>query len=386
MKKGNTIEIIAILSLSFILTSTYSVSGVVPTLLEAFPFYPRSSIEFLVSVPSISMIIMIALSPLVAKIFSERTTIVLGLLIAGFSGIAPAVTTNFSIIFISRLITGIGFGLLNTRAVSIISERFSGKKRAHLLGYRTSIETLGQTVLTLIAGQLLIWGWQPAFLIYSIAFLILIVYLLFVPNEQTKQQKAVTKDPIHIRQFLPVLISALFGGLLIATNTANSLRIPSLIVENDLGSTLIANRILSLFMFAGFMGGAFFGKLFTLLQKHFLSTLLFIGAMGLFLIPLSSSIYLIAIGAFLSGFSITSTLSSIFTHLPEKIPFTALNTANAMVLIGCNLGATIAPFLLSWMGKINTSLAFPFIIFALIFLAISFGNGLVSLIIKNRGR
>lgn len=62
MKKGNIIEIIAILSLSFILTSTYSVSGVVPTLLEAFPFYSRSSIEFLISIPSISMIVMIALT------------------------------------------------------------------------------------------------------------------------------------------------------------------------------------------------------------------------------------------------------------------------------------------------------------------------------------
>ncbi|MDN6127910.1 MAG: MFS transporter [Tetragenococcus halophilus] len=374
MKKGNAIEIIAILSLSFILTSTYSVSGVVPTLLEAFPFYSRSSIEFLVSIPSISMIVMIALSPLLAKFFSERSTIVSGLGIAGVAGITPFFTTSFSMIFISRLITGVGFGLINTCAISMISERFTGKKRAHLLGYRTSIETLGQAILTLIAGQLLVWGWQPAFLIYSIAFPLLALYLLFVPNKEVKTQNTFTKEKLHLDQLLPILTSALFGGLLIATNTANSLRIPSYIVENNLASTLTANRVLSLFMFAGFIGGAFFGKLFTLLKKYFLTVLLFAGGLGLIFIPLSTSIYFIAIGAFLSGFTITSTVSSIFTRLPEKIPLTFLNTANAMVLIGCNLGATIAPLLLNWIGKINAGLDFPFIIFAIIFFIISAGS------------
>lgn len=374
MKKGNAIEIIAILSLSFILTSTYSVSGVVPTLLEAFPFYSRSSIEFLISIPSISMIVMIALSPLLAKFFSERSTIVSGLLIAGIAGITPFFTTSFSMIFISRLITGIGFGLINTCAISMISERFTGKKRAHLLGYRTSIETLGQAILTLFAGQLLVWGWQPAFLIYSIAFPLLALYLLFVPNKEVKTQNTFTKEKLHLDQLLPILTSALFGGLLIATNTANSLRIPSYIVENNLASTLTANRVLSLFMFAGFIGGAFFGKLFTLLKKYFLTVLLFAGGLGLIFIPLSTSIYFIAIGAFLSGFTITSTVSSIFTRLPEKIPLTFLNTANAMVLIGCNLGATIAPLLLNWIGKINAGLDFPFIIFAIIFFIISAGS------------
>ncbi|GMA55093.1 hypothetical protein GCM10025857_64500 [Alicyclobacillus contaminans] len=264
MKKVNITEVIAILSLSFLLTSTYSVSGVTPTLLKAFSSYSRSSIEFLVSIPSVSMIIMIALSPIIARIFSERITIVLGLLIAGLAGITPAFTSSFSLIFISRIITGIGFGLINTQAVSIISERFTGKERAHLLGYRTSIETLGQAILTLIAGQLLILGWQPAFLIYSIAFPILILYLLFVPRKPVSPRKSTAGKGSHLSQFLPVLISALFGGLLIATNTASSLRIPSYIVENNLGSTLSANRVLSLFMFAGFLGGAFLGNFYLL--------------------------------------------------------------------------------------------------------------------------
>ncbi|MDN6640700.1 MAG: MFS transporter [Tetragenococcus sp.] len=382
MKKGNTIEIIAILSLSFILTSTYSVSGVMPTLLDVFSSYSRSSVEFLISIPSISMIVMIALSPLVAKILSERSTIILGLLTAGFAGVTPAFTASYPIIFTSRIITGIGFGLINTRAVSMISERFSGKRRAHLLGYRTSVETLGQTILTLIAGQLLVWGWQPAFFIYSIPFFILIVYLIFVPNEKNETQKTIKRKAMSLHQLLSVFISALFGGLLIATNTANSLRIPSYIVENNLGSALTANRILSLFMFAGFMGGALFGPLFTSLKKYFLPTMMFIGAIGLLIIPLSSTLYFIAIGAFLCGFAITSSLSSIFTRLPEKVSFSSLNTANAMVLIGCNLGATLAPLLLNIIGKINTRLSTPFLFFALIFFIISVGTFLIPRITK----
>lgn len=43
---------------------------------------------------------------------------------------------------------------------------------------------LGNAVLTLIAGQLLVFGWQKAFSVYALGFLVLALYLLFVQKKK----------------------------------------------------------------------------------------------------------------------------------------------------------------------------------------------------------
>ena len=185
MKKTNFFEIIGVLSLSLILTSAFSISGSVPSMLEVFEGYSRSNIELLISVPSFFMMTMIALSPFLTKLIPERPMIVTGLLLFGIAGVVPVFVKSFPIIFSSRIFLGIGTGLINGKAVTIIGERFTGELRQKLQGIRCSMETLGQATLTLVAGQLLVFGWNYSFLIYAAAFLVLFLYLTCVPVGKT---------------------------------------------------------------------------------------------------------------------------------------------------------------------------------------------------------
>lgn len=383
MKKQHTMEIIAILSLSLILTSSLSVSGTVPAMLEYFSDYSRASVEFLISIPAIAMTVMVALSPIVSKFISERVTLISGLIIAGFGGIAPFFFTTYRMVLFARIVMGLGLGLLNTRAISIIGERFSGETRAKLLGYRLSAETIGPTVMTLVAGQLLVFGWRAPYLVYGISFLILVLYLLFVPAKSVQEgiddaNREAVNERLTEKQFAFVLMNAVFIGLLISTNVANALRIPSYVVENGLGTAVQANRILSLSMFAGFLAGLVFGKLLSQMKKNFLPFFLLTGALGLVLIPVSSTIVLITAAAFICGFSITNCVSYVFTNLSEQVPVASLNTANAIVLVGCNLGATIAPMLLNWIGFINPNLSTSFFVYSFVYAAIAVGTFLFS--------
>lgn len=378
IQKSNIMEIIAILSLSLILTSALSVSGTVPDLLNYFSDHPRSSVEFLISIPSISMTIMIALSPFVSKFLSERLTIITGLIIAGFGGVSPFFFTNYISVLLARILFGLGLGLINTRAISIIGERFSEGTRAKLLGFRISAETIGQTLMTLVSGQLLIFGWKTPFLVYSICFVILFIYIIFVPKAEVPIEKNDQNNSIDQiekkmsqKQLLFVLTNAVFIGLLIATNVSNALRIPSLVLENNIGTAIEANRVLSLSMFAGFLAGLVFGKLLSMIRKSFLPMFLLTGAIGLLLIPLSTNMFLIQVAAFVCGFSITNCVSYVFTNLSEKVPVESLNNANAIVLIGCNLGATIAPMILNLIGLINNDLSTSFYVYSAAYVCIA---------------
>ena len=56
MSKRKKLEIIGVLSLSFILTSALAVSGSIPAMIEEFSNYSRGNVELLLSVTAFSII------------------------------------------------------------------------------------------------------------------------------------------------------------------------------------------------------------------------------------------------------------------------------------------------------------------------------------------
>ena len=134
MRKKNYFEIIGVLSLSFMLTSSMAVSGGIPAMIEEFATYSRSSVELLLSVTSFTMMLMIALSPILSKYIPERMIIITGLLIYTVSGITPVFIQSYPIMFLSRIIFGLGTGLINAKAITLIGERFTGDLQQKLQG------------------------------------------------------------------------------------------------------------------------------------------------------------------------------------------------------------------------------------------------------------
>lgn len=163
-------EKFAILSLSWMLISTYSVSTALPAMKEYYIEYSGSQVEFLVSAAALGITFTILFNTVIAKYLKERLMVAGGLLLLSVSGIIPVFTDIYPVILGSRFLLGIGIGLVNVKAISMISERYSGREQETLLGFRSSFEMLGNAVLTLIAGQLLAFGWQKAFIVYALGF------------------------------------------------------------------------------------------------------------------------------------------------------------------------------------------------------------------------
>ncbi len=84
--------------------------------------------------------IMLLLNGFLEKIFPERLQISLGLLILSLSGTAPFWYQAYPFVFGTRILFGLGVGMINAKAISIISERYQGKTRIQMLGLRGSAE------------------------------------------------------------------------------------------------------------------------------------------------------------------------------------------------------------------------------------------------------
>lgn len=365
---------IALLSLSLILTSAYSVSIVLPSLLQHFSEYTTAQVEMLISAPSFAITVMIVLNAWLSRYMKDRSMIVGGLLLLSVSGMVPVFVQEYPVMFASRIFLGIGIGLINAKAISIFSEYYEGREKAALLGYRGSAEVLGSAVMTLVAGKLVLIRWNLAFWVYALGFVIVLLYLVWVPGSMEPGQSAgAEKESLEAeadgkrecwkKEVLPIAY-AVFAGFVICIYCSNSLRVPMLILEKKLGTESEASIILTLMMLMGIAAGVYFGKL-TMWWKEKLPGVgcLMLGA-GMLLTAYAVNLPLIGIGISIVGFFYTVLVTYSFHQISEQIPQSSINTATSIVLVGCNLGAACSPFVLKWMGRFSEGVSVPFVGYA----------------------
>lgn len=342
-------EKFAILSLSWMLISTYSVSTALPAMKEYYIEYSGSQVEFLVSAAALGITFTILFNTVIAKYLRERLMVAGGLLLLSGSGIVPVFTDVYPVILGSRFLFGIGVGLVNVKAISIISERYSGREQETLLGFRSSFEMLGNAVLTLIAGQLLIFGWQKAFLVYALGFLVLALYLLFVPEKEETMHTAIEKSTsgmFNQKNIRTAIFYTICGFLLVVANATCSLRIPVLVEERGFGTASTASIVLSVLMIVGILAGFLYGNLLKICRKKIFFFCLAGYCGGMILMAAAGSFLLFMAGVVITGFAHTTGITCVFNGAAADEPGELLSVVNSIVLVGCNLGSACAPFLI----------------------------------------
>ena len=350
-----TMEKISILSLSLVLTTSFSISSALPAMFDFYKDYPADKVELLVSLPSIGIMVMLLLNGLIERFLSERMMIVTGLVIMASCGFVPLLTQSYELIFLSRLIFGLGTGLINAKAISIISERYQGHERVQLLGYRGSAEVVGTALLTFAVGQLLRFGWTATFLVYSFCFLVLGLFLLFVSYDkgEVHHHKHSKQEKMTSGQFRFTLLSALIAGVIVLSNTAITLRVPSLVLHHQIGTAETASLILSAMQLIGIVAGVSFAPMVAFFKDRLLTIIGICFGLSLTLISLSSNVWLLAFSALFAGFTYSITLTTVFHAVSEKIPPQFINQAVSIIVLGCSGGAAVTTFVLSLIGRLT---------------------------------
>ncbi|MDK7312315.1 MFS transporter, partial [Streptococcus oralis] len=91
----------------------------------------------------IGIMSLLRFNSILERFLSERQMIILGLLLFSICGLIPFFNQAYGLVFASRFFFGLGLGMMNPRAIAIISERFQGRERVQMLGDRGSAEVVG---------------------------------------------------------------------------------------------------------------------------------------------------------------------------------------------------------------------------------------------------
>ena len=350
------LERASILALSLVLITSFSISSALPAMFDYYQGYPKEQIELLVSLPSFGIMIMLVLNGVLERLLPERLQISLGLVILSIGGTAPFWYQDYNFVFAMRILFGLGVGMINAKAISIISERYHGKTRIQMLGLRGSAEVVGASILTLMVGQLLSFGWTATFLAYSAGFLVLILYLLFVPyGKEKKETKKKEVESVRLTGQMKGLIFllAVEAAVVVCTNTAITIRIPSLMVERGLGDAQLSSLVLSIMQLIGILAGLSFSFFISLFKERLLLWSGITFGLGQIVIALSPSLGVMVVGSVVAGFAYSVALTTVFQLLSERIPAKLLNQATSFAVLGCSFGAFTTPFILGAIGFVT---------------------------------
>lgn len=373
MKK--LLEKVSILSLSLVLTTSFSISSALPYMFEYYKDLPKSQIELLVSLPSAGIMLTLFLNTFIERFLDERKMIITGLLILSIFGMVPFINQAYPILFLSRFIFGMGVGLINAKAISIISERYHGRERVQTLGFRGSAEVVGTALVTLFVGFLLQFGWTSSFLAYGAGLIVLFLFMTFVPyhqQEESQYTQANHKEPLQKEEWKLTIILAIVAAMIVLCNVGVTLRIPSIVAYTFKDQHNSASFILSAMQLIGILAGLTFSGLVHLFKSKLITYAGIAYGFSMMAVALSPTIPLLALSALFSGYTYSTALTMVFQILSAKIPAKRLNQVTSVAVLGCSFGAAITPFALNTIGLISDSNAFIFTVLGIAMALLAF--------------
>ena len=350
-----------------------AVSPILGRLSAIFPHSTELDIQMLSSLPSLLIIPFIILSGKLTEKINNVLLLQVGLVIFSLSGILYMLSTKmWQLITVSALL-GIGSGLIVPLSTGLISRFFTGTYRTKQFGLSSAITNITLVLATVLTGYLAEVHWRLPFAVYLLPLisLVLSAYLKKDAASVTIKQAAAIIPPIqstpvisgkygiHIRHLVQLM---LFYGLVTYVVLAVTFNLPFLMEAHHFSSGN-SGLMISLFFLAIMAPGFMLDSLVKLLgNKTKLYSLLAI-AIGLLLIWISPTEWLIVPGCILVGlgYGIIQPLiydKTVDTAIPQKTTL-----ALAFVMVMNYLAILLSPFITDFFQWIfhTGSQEFPFI-------------------------
>lgn len=350
-----------------------AVSPIWGELSTIFPHATELDIQMLTSLPSLLIIPFVLLAGKLAEKRDFIRLLRVGLWLFAASGVLYLFSSRMWQLMAVSALLGIGAGLIIPLSTGLISRYFTGEYRVRQFGYSSAITNMTLVVATAVTGYLAEVHWRLPFAVYLLPLisLVLSAYLKKDAASVTIKQAAAIIPPIqstpvisgkygiHIRHLVQLM---LFYGLVTYVVLVVTFNLPFLMEAHHFSSGN-SGLMISLFFLAIMAPGFMLDSLVKLLgNKTKLYSLLAI-AIGLLLIWISPTEWLIVPGCILVGlgYGIIQPLiydKTVDTAIPQKTTL-----ALAFVMVMNYLAILLSPFITDFFQWIfhTGSQEFPFI-------------------------
>jgi MFS family permease len=359
--RGLSATILAASSLTVMANATIAPS--LPALRDQFSGVPgiATLAGLVMTLPSLSVVLTASLAGWIADRQGARRLLLGSLLVYGLGGASGWLAADMPQILAGRIVLGVGVAGVMTAATALLGASFQGVARQRFMGLQGAAQSLGGVAFLLAGGALAGVSWRGPFLVYLLAWAVLVLAWVHVPREARSSRHApATADDADGGGIGVVLALAVFGMLafyIIPTKLPFRLR--------DLGeaSALLAGVAVAASTIAGAVSALLFQRLRARVSPPSLFAMSFasmaLGYAGIGLTPVPAGLYA---GSAVAGWGVGLLMPNLMGQLLERVPESARGRAAGGLTTAVFLGQFASPLvsgpLSGWVGLDNTFVVF----------------------------
>ncbi len=282
---------------------------------------------------------------------SYKQLALLGMVIATVGGLAPlALFGSFPMVLVCRACFGLGMGLFQPVASSVILLMVPGERARHYLSITSAASSMGGILFQTLGGFLCDVDARLSFAAYIVSGVATILVLLFLPNPPRAKalpKSGSEKEPIGHRIFGWAVMNLLFSGcFFILTN-----ELSMVVIGNGLGTAADAAVGLSLFTFGAFLGSLASSRVFRVLRAYTLALACFVPAVGYIILILSGSMPVIYVGTLIFGFGFGCWNPTLQAFAGRSVPVNATSTALSLTMCFAGIGNFFSAYFVNFCAR-----------------------------------
>ena len=323
-------------------------SPALSTFQSSFPDVAETTIQSLITLPSLVSIPFFFVGGLLSRKVSTKHMVNLGIILISIGGVLPAVLQNFTLILVCRAVMGMGIGFLSPFSQSLISDNFSGRDITLLFGIQAAAISAGNMIGCYISGALAAFNYQASFLCYLLGPIALVAALICVPNvseHPAEPGKSALQDYLHIPLdlWLRYLFQIVFALVYFSYFNNASL----LIAEKGLGNTSDAGFTTALSSLIGIAAGLLMPKIHDCLKRCMVPAMTGVMALGMLAMVCAKSLLLIHIASFLIGFAYSVIMPYVVANLTRSSPGLNHTVTSSLFVAANGIGASVSAIVLN---------------------------------------
>lgn len=334
--------LMGIYSASLVLMGLIVPVSVLANIAQSFPDVPITTIQLMVTLPSLLAIPSgLVVSKLAYKFYKKHVAIFFTVLYM-ISGILPVFFhDNMYQLLFSAAMVGVSMGGLQNPMTTIIPDYFDGESRGIVLGLLSTFICFGGMIYTQVASRLGASDWTKAFYAYGIMIIFLVGEIVFMPKGKLEEKP--TKGN-HAKVPGEVIWLCVMGFVFYTCYQVFNSNEALLIVERQLGGTIEAGYASAACTGAGILAGVIVGPWLKMFKKHSITATFATTCIGLVLCVVSQNIILLCVGGFITalGYQTFTPIAGMKASEASELMGMAFNMALVNAL--CSCGQALSPF------------------------------------------
>lgn len=294
---------------------------------------------------------------LIAGVLCDRVdkkwVMVIGFAIFTVSACLGALITNIYYFVVMRLCaTGVGWGITNTAAMSILADLFTDEdEHGKYVGFYNSVMSIMGAIMAAVAGFLAVSAWQNAFMTYYIAIPILIMLIIFLPSfkpeHKNAEAQATAAETVPKGWWKRPVILAVQVFFVAISYFVMLYMIALYVTDAGVGNEAFIGVLASAATIATAVGSFIFGPVYKRMKTAVYLPALFVIALCFILMGFFPSTGVTIVCVVLAGFMWPFYFCYFYVRVTEIAPASKAGTATSIVAFSDGLAATGSSYLLT---------------------------------------